>query len=228
MPSPSSRPRAGARGACTSPRHCAGLDRHPPVGRLPRAAQHRHRALPQGRRRSGLRGPPQQHLLAACARGRSRRRPGRAGVRPPAARAAAAAGALGSSPLLEGHDTNLQSARTLTFTRTFPRCGVPDAYGSWAAYPRYLESLIRVGSIVEATQVWWSIRPHLRIGTVEVRICDAQPDAAPRRGAGCPDHGMRCPGCGRDRRGRAVHRIRHRAWWRRTSGAPSALASRAS
>ncbi len=84
----------------------------------------------------------------------------------------------GSSPLLEGHDTNLQSARTLTFTRTFPRCGVPDAYGSWAAYREYLESLIRVGSIVEATQVWWSIRPHLRIGTVEVRICDAQPDAA--------------------------------------------------
>lgn len=83
-----------------------------------------------------------------------------------------------SSPLLEGHDTNLQSARTLTFTRTFPRCGVPDAFGTWATYRDYLESLIRVGSIVEATQVWWSIRPHLRHGTVEVRICDAQPDAA--------------------------------------------------
>lgn len=83
-----------------------------------------------------------------------------------------------SSPLLEGWNTNLHSARTLTFTRTFPRCGVPDAFGSWAAYREYLESLIKVGSIVEATQVWWSIRPHLRIGTVEVRICDAQPDAA--------------------------------------------------
>lgn len=83
-----------------------------------------------------------------------------------------------SSPLLEGHDTNLHSARTLTFTRTFPRCGVPDAFGTWAAYREYLESLIKVGSIVEATQVWWSIRPHLRHGTVEVRICDAQPDAA--------------------------------------------------
>jgi glutamate---cysteine ligase / carboxylate-amine ligase len=83
-----------------------------------------------------------------------------------------------SSPLLEGNDTNLHSARTLTFTRTFPRCGVPDAFGSWAAYREYLETLIKVGSIVEATQVWWSIRPHLRHGTVEVRICDAQPDAA--------------------------------------------------
>lgn len=83
-----------------------------------------------------------------------------------------------SSPLLEGHDTNLHSARTLTFTRTFPRCGVPDAFGTWAAYRDYLETLQRLGSIVEATQVWWSIRPHLRNGTVEVRICDAQPDAA--------------------------------------------------
>ena len=83
-----------------------------------------------------------------------------------------------SSPLLEGCDTNLQSARTLTFTRTFPRCGVPDAFGSWQAYRDYLEALIKVGSIIEATQVWWSIRPHLRHGTVEVRICDAQPDAA--------------------------------------------------
>lgn len=82
-----------------------------------------------------------------------------------------------SSPLLEGQDTRLQSARTLTFTRTFPRCGVPDAFGSWAAYRHYLETLQATGSIVEATQVWWSIRPHLRHGTVEVRICDAQPDA---------------------------------------------------
>ncbi|MEH3054134.1 MAG: YbdK family carboxylate-amine ligase [Patulibacter minatonensis] len=82
-----------------------------------------------------------------------------------------------SSPLLEGWDTRLHSARTMTFTRTFPRCGVPDAYGDWAGYREYLESLIKVGSIVEATQVWWSIRPHLRIGTVEVRIADAQPDA---------------------------------------------------
>lgn len=83
-----------------------------------------------------------------------------------------------SSPLLERNDTGLQSARTLTFTRTFPRCGVPDPFGSWAEYRRYLEILIATGSIVEGTQVWWSIRPHLRHGTVEVRICDAQPDAA--------------------------------------------------
>jgi carboxylate-amine ligase len=80
-----------------------------------------------------------------------------------------------SSPLLDGEDTLLHSARTETFTRTFPRCGVPDAYGSWAAYRDYIELLVRTNSIVEYTQVWWSIRPHFGFGTVEVRICDAQP-----------------------------------------------------
>jgi carboxylate-amine ligase len=80
-----------------------------------------------------------------------------------------------SSPFLEGQDTLLHSVRTETFTRTFPRCGVPDAFGSWAAYRDYIDLLIRTGSIVEYTQVWWSVRPHFGFGTVEVRICDAQP-----------------------------------------------------
>lgn len=79
-----------------------------------------------------------------------------------------------NSPFLEGLDSGLRSVRTQTFTRSFPRCGVPDAFGSWKAYRDYLELLISAGSIVEATQVWWSIRPHLVFGTVEVRICDAQ------------------------------------------------------
>ena len=79
-----------------------------------------------------------------------------------------------NSPFLDGQDSGLRSARTQTFTRSFPRCGIPDAFGSWEAYREYLELLVATGSIVEATQVWWSIRPHLVFGTVEVRICDAQ------------------------------------------------------
>jgi len=82
-----------------------------------------------------------------------------------------------SSPFLEGQDTSLHSARTQVFTKTFPRCGIPDAYGGWPEYRAYLEDLIRWNSIVEYTQVWWSVRPHLSFGTVEVRICDAQPTA---------------------------------------------------
>ncbi|MGH2839788.1 MAG: carboxylate-amine ligase [Solirubrobacteraceae bacterium] len=83
-----------------------------------------------------------------------------------------------SSPFLEGHDTRLHSVRTQTFTKSFPRCGVPDPYGGWPAFRDYLDLLIRTNSVVEYTQLWWSIRPHASFGTVEVRICDAQITAA--------------------------------------------------
>ena len=83
-----------------------------------------------------------------------------------------------NSPFLDGRDTGLQSARTQSFTKSFPRCGVPDAFGSWAAYREYIDFLLRTNSIVEFTQVWWSVRPHFSFGTVEVRICDVQATAA--------------------------------------------------
>jgi carboxylate-amine ligase len=82
-----------------------------------------------------------------------------------------------SSPYLDGLDSGLHSARTQAFTRSFPRCGIPDAYGSWEGYRDYIDLLIRTNSIREYTQVWWSVRPHFAFGTVEVRICDAQSTA---------------------------------------------------
>jgi glutamate---cysteine ligase / carboxylate-amine ligase len=82
-----------------------------------------------------------------------------------------------NSPYLDGRDSGLHSARTQSFTKSFPRCGVPDAFGGWAAYREYIEFLKRTGSIVEFTQVWWSVRPHFAFGTVELRICDAQATA---------------------------------------------------
>jgi len=83
-----------------------------------------------------------------------------------------------NSPFLDGRDSGLHSARTQTFTKSFPRCGVPDVFGDWASYADYIDLLTRTRSIVEYTQVWWSIRPHFAFGTVEVRICDAQMTAA--------------------------------------------------
>jgi glutamate---cysteine ligase / carboxylate-amine ligase len=83
-----------------------------------------------------------------------------------------------NSPYLDARDSGLHSARSQAFTKSFPRCGIPDAFGSWRAFREYIELLIRTDSIQEYTQVWWSIRPHLTFGTVEVRICDAQTTAA--------------------------------------------------
>jgi carboxylate-amine ligase len=82
-----------------------------------------------------------------------------------------------NSPYLDGRDSGLHSARTQSFTKSFPRCGVPDAFGGWRAYREYMDFLLRTNSIVEFTQVWWSVRPHFSFGTVEVRICDAQATA---------------------------------------------------
>ena len=82
-----------------------------------------------------------------------------------------------NSPFLDGRDSGLHSCRTQAFTRSFPRCGIPDAFGGWQGYREYIEFLVRTNSIVEFTQVWWSIRPHFSFGTVELRICDAQATA---------------------------------------------------
>jgi carboxylate-amine ligase len=87
-----------------------------------------------------------------------------------------------NSPFLDGRDSGLHTARTQIFTKSFPRCGVPDPFGSWASFADYVDFLTRTRSIVEYTQVWWSIRPHFSFGTVEVRICDAQTTAAESEG----------------------------------------------
>ena len=86
-----------------------------------------------------------------------------------------------SSPFVEGVFTYLHSARTQIFTRMFPRCGIPDALESWDEWESFVRFLYETGSMTEHTQLWWSVRPHLQFPTVEIRICDAQPDLAEAR-----------------------------------------------
>lgn len=83
----------------------------------------------------------------------------------------------GNSPFLDGVDTGLASVRTEIFTRTFPRCGVPSTFGDWQNYSDFIDLLADTGSVIESTQLWWSVRPHHSFGTVEIRICDAQATA---------------------------------------------------
>jgi len=79
-----------------------------------------------------------------------------------------------NSPFLDHHDTGLHTVRTEIFTRTFPRCGIPSVFGDWNRYAEFVGMLEQTATIVESTQLWWSVRPHHHFGTVEVRICDAQ------------------------------------------------------
>jgi carboxylate-amine ligase len=82
--------------------------------------------------------------------------------------------ASANSAFTEGVFSGLHSTRTEIFTRMFPRCGIPDHFGGFDGYGDYVDLLFRTNSIIEHTQIWWSIRPHLAFGTVELRIMDAQ------------------------------------------------------
>ena len=79
-----------------------------------------------------------------------------------------------NSPFLDRRDTRLHTVRTEIFTRVFPRCGIHDPFGSWDEYANFVDLLRETNSVIESTQLWWSVRPHHAFGTVEVRICDAQ------------------------------------------------------
>ncbi|MGE4428110.1 MAG: carboxylate-amine ligase [Solirubrobacteraceae bacterium] len=78
-----------------------------------------------------------------------------------------------NSPFWRGDRTGLASTRTPIF-RAFPRIGIPPAYGTWDAYTREIEFMIRSGVMSDPTYVWHDVRPHPRFGTVEVRVCDGQ------------------------------------------------------
>jgi glutamate---cysteine ligase / carboxylate-amine ligase len=79
-----------------------------------------------------------------------------------------------NSAIFGGRATRLHSTRVQVFTKSFPRSGIPDAYGDWDEYAGLVELLARTGSIVESTQIWWSVRPAHGFGTIEVRMCDGQ------------------------------------------------------
>ncbi len=82
-----------------------------------------------------------------------------------------------SSPFLRGSSTGLASNRTILF-QGFPRTGIPRRFESYADWVMTVDLLLRSGAIPEPTFLWWDIRPQPRLGTVEVRIMDAQPRLA--------------------------------------------------
>jgi glutamate---cysteine ligase / carboxylate-amine ligase len=78
-----------------------------------------------------------------------------------------------NSPFWQGRDTGLASTR-VKLSETLPRTGLPPALGSFAAFERFVELGVRNGCFPDYTHIWWDIRPHPRLGTIEIRICDGQ------------------------------------------------------
>jgi len=77
-----------------------------------------------------------------------------------------------SSPFWRGEPTGLASTRQLIFA-AFPRSGPPPRFRDYADYANVVGQLERTGCIADYTHIWWDIRPHPRLGTIEVRISDA-------------------------------------------------------
>lgn len=78
-----------------------------------------------------------------------------------------------NSPFWQGERTGLMSSRVPIF-RSFPREGIPPHYGTWEIFSHRVEMMMRAGAIVDYTFLWWDVRPHPNLGTVETRIFDQQ------------------------------------------------------
>jgi carboxylate-amine ligase len=77
-----------------------------------------------------------------------------------------------SSPFWRGEPTGLMSSRQMIFS-ALPRSGPPPRFKDYADYAEVVGQLERTGCIADYTHIWWDVRPHPRLGTIEIRICDA-------------------------------------------------------
>jgi carboxylate-amine ligase len=80
-----------------------------------------------------------------------------------------------NSPFWRGKPTGIASTRTAVFAG-FPRSGLPPQFRSYEEYAEGVRLMEQTGVIKDYTRLWWDVRPHPRLGTLEVRVCDAQFD----------------------------------------------------
>jgi carboxylate-amine ligase len=83
-----------------------------------------------------------------------------------------------NSPFLDGVDTGMLSNRAGVLAE-LPRGGAPPPFASFEEWEAWVARLVRLGVLADYTRLWWDVRPHPRLGTVEIRIAD-QPTALAR------------------------------------------------
>jgi carboxylate-amine ligase len=87
-------------------------------------------------------------------------------------------GALAAnSPFYEGRDTGLCSIRP-KLNEAFPRSGIPPSFSSWKELAGYLDWARKGSLFPDPTHFWWDLRPHMRFGTLELRVADTQTSVA--------------------------------------------------
>jgi glutamate---cysteine ligase / carboxylate-amine ligase len=83
-----------------------------------------------------------------------------------------------NSPFVDGAESGMLSNRA-SILGELPRSGAPPLFGSYASWEAWVERLVRLGVLEDETRIWWDVRPHPRLGTLEIRIAD-QPTAVAR------------------------------------------------
>jgi carboxylate-amine ligase len=94
-----------------------------------------------------------------------------------------------NSPFWHGLDSGLQSARAQMF-RAYPRADIPQAFGSWDEYEASVAAVLQAGDVPDYTFMWWDLRPHPKLGTVEVRAMDSQSSLRDVAGLAALIHGL--------------------------------------
>lgn len=94
-----------------------------------------------------------------------------------------------NSPFWHGLDSGLQSARAQMF-RAYPRAEIPQAFASWDEYEASVASVLQAGDLPDYTFLWWDLRPHPQLGTVEVRAMDSQSSLRDVAGLAALVHGL--------------------------------------
>jgi carboxylate-amine ligase len=93
------------------------------------------------------------------------------------------------SPFWNGRDAGFATARAQLF-RGFPRAVIPRAFADWHDYAQCTDAWVAAGELPDYTFLWWDIRPHPRLGTVEVRAMDAQSRLGTVAGLGALVHAL--------------------------------------
>ena len=119
--------------------------------------------------------------------------------------AAAAGDVQQLAALARARPTGMMSSRTPVF-RAFPRVGIPPYYGTWEIYSHRVEQMMRGGAIDDYTYLWWDVRPHPNLGTVELRVFDQQTRVEHTIGFAALAQCARAPARGPLRRRRAQRR----------------------
>jgi carboxylate-amine ligase len=94
-----------------------------------------------------------------------------------------------NSPYWYGRDSGLASSRTVV-CHSVPRTGLPAAFEDWSHYEHTAAQLVRVGELDGIDSIWWDMRPHPRLGTLEIRVCDAQSSLDDLEGIVALVHGL--------------------------------------